>query len=432
MRRELKSFVCVSAFVAAFAGGIASAQTNVLQNSSFETPCSVATGWQTFGNVYSESAFASTGNRALKVFGPFCCPLGYSGFFQDTPTTPGQIWSLSANVASPDWDPMRWDPFAANGPSGSHAFLEIQFLDGAHNIIHAYGLYRSPELNTGTGGIPVPLSTDNITTPVGAAFVRVNAIIEQGQWVGGAAWFDDMSLSHPGGQNLLNNYSFETQDPGCGGSHYAYWTNFGNGASNPNDNPRTGAYAAKLWGGYYAPVAYSGWYQDVAGSEGSKWNVSGWGKTVAGDRSANGNDTFVTIEFWDANGHNISGAETQASAWRSSALATGTASDYQYHFFQSGEATAPAGTAIVRAMIMQYQTNYAGGATWWDDVQMFQTNAVTCYADYNQDGGVDGSDIEAFFADWSNGDAAADVNQDGGVDGGDIEGFFIQWQNGGC
>jgi hypothetical protein len=113
-------------------------------------------------------------------------------------------------------------------------------------------------------------------------------------------------------------------------------------------------------------------------------------------------------------------------------MATGAANDFQYHFFQSGEATAPAGTAIVRAMIMQYQTNYAGGATWWDDVQMFQTNAVNCYADYNLDGGVDGSDIEAFFADWSNGDAAADVNQDGGVDGGDIEGFFIQWQNGGC
>jgi len=55
-----------------------------------------------------------------------------------------------------------------------------------------------------------------------------------------------------------------------------------------------------------------------------------------------------------------------------------------------------------------------------------------CAADFNQDGGVDGGDIEAFFGAWSNGEACGDVNQDGGVDGGDIESFFSVWQAGGC
>ncbi|MBX3410290.1 MAG: hypothetical protein KF859_10435 [Phycisphaeraceae bacterium] len=55
-----------------------------------------------------------------------------------------------------------------------------------------------------------------------------------------------------------------------------------------------------------------------------------------------------------------------------------------------------------------------------------------CYADYNQDGGVDGQDVEAFFLDWEAGDSAADVNQDGGVDGQDVEFFFLQWEAGGC
>jgi hypothetical protein len=55
-----------------------------------------------------------------------------------------------------------------------------------------------------------------------------------------------------------------------------------------------------------------------------------------------------------------------------------------------------------------------------------------CFADYNQDGGVDGTDIAAFFADWSAGDTLADANADGGVDGADIEAFFLVWAAGGC
>jgi hypothetical protein len=55
-----------------------------------------------------------------------------------------------------------------------------------------------------------------------------------------------------------------------------------------------------------------------------------------------------------------------------------------------------------------------------------------CSADFNQDGGVDGGDIEAFFIAWEAGEACGDTNQDGGVDGGDIEFFFSQWEAGGC
>ena len=55
-----------------------------------------------------------------------------------------------------------------------------------------------------------------------------------------------------------------------------------------------------------------------------------------------------------------------------------------------------------------------------------------CAADYNQDGGVDGGDIESFFSDWEASGGCSDVNQDGGVDGGDIEAFFQVWEAGGC
>ena len=55
-----------------------------------------------------------------------------------------------------------------------------------------------------------------------------------------------------------------------------------------------------------------------------------------------------------------------------------------------------------------------------------------CPADFNQDGGVDGSDVEAFFLAWVIADPSTDVNQDGGVDGGDVEIFFLTWAAGGC
>ncbi len=66
-----------------------------------------------------------------------------------------------------------------------------------------------------------------------------------------------------------------------------------------------------------------------------------------------------------------------------------------------------------------------------DALAAFQS---TCPADFNQDGGVDGLDVAAFFPAWESGgdDGRADVNHDGGVDGQDVEAFFLIWQAGGC
>ncbi len=51
-----------------------------------------------------------------------------------------------------------------------------------------------------------------------------------------------------------------------------------------------------------------------------------------------------------------------------------------------------------------------------------------CPSDWNEDGGVDGSDVDAFFADWVLGNA--DITEDGGTDGTDVEQFFVLWQAG--
>ena len=55
-----------------------------------------------------------------------------------------------------------------------------------------------------------------------------------------------------------------------------------------------------------------------------------------------------------------------------------------------------------------------------------------CAADYDGNGGVDGGDLGAFFADFEAGETCADVDQNGGVDGGDLGYFFQVFEAGGC
>jgi hypothetical protein len=55
-----------------------------------------------------------------------------------------------------------------------------------------------------------------------------------------------------------------------------------------------------------------------------------------------------------------------------------------------------------------------------------------CAADYDQDGGVTGSDIGAFFIDFESGAACADVDLDGGITGADLGYFFQVFESGGC
>lgn len=66
------------------------------------------------------------------------------------------------------------------------------------------------------------------------------------------------------------------------------------------------------------------------------------------------------------------------------------------------------------------------------DMGAFEFSGSVCLADYNQDGGIDGTDIELFFTDWEASQPLADINLDGGIDGSDIEAFFLIWEAGGC
>ncbi|MBS0197213.1 MAG: hypothetical protein JSR77_10685, partial [Planctomycetes bacterium] len=58
-------------------------------------------------------------------------------------------------------------------------------------------------------------------------------------------------------------------------------------------------------------------------------------------------------------------------------------------------------------------------------------NLLHNIADFNNDGGIDSADVEAFFYAWESGFAWADANGDGGIDAADVEAFFATWEVGG-
>lgn len=67
-----------------------------------------------------------------------------------------------------------------------------------------------------------------------------------------------------------------------------------------------------------------------------------------------------------------------------------------------------------------------------DPALLTSDNCAVCPADFNQDGGIDGSDVSDFFIAWENSEPPADTNLDGGIDGSDVEYFFQVWEAGGC
>lgn len=60
------------------------------------------------------------------------------------------------------------------------------------------------------------------------------------------------------------------------------------------------------------------------------------------------------------------------------------------------------------------------------------TACTACAADFNQDGGVTGDDVSAFFFEYESGATCADVNIDGGITGDDVAVFFMTFEAGGC
>ncbi len=80
--------------------------------------------------------------------------------------------------------------------------------------------------------------------------------------------------------------------------------------------------------------------------------------------------------------------------------------------------------------IVRVDCDSSGDGRWGIDEIEYGAIGGGCIGDFNQDGGIDGTDVSDFFSAWEAGSPGADVNQDGGVDGADVDFFFLHWENG--
>jgi len=399
------------AAVAVTALGTVQTTSAQLLNAGFEIKCGPAVDWTTFGNVSSINFFTVTGTKAIKMFGPFNAPTGFSGIQQSSQAcTPGQQWKASAFATNPVWDALS--------PTGSVAYVAIDFLSADKTVF--YPGTTSPELS-GPIEPAVLLESAFVTAPAGAAWVQITLLLRQQNFIGGAVWWDDVSLTELTlGSVTVPNFSFEDQLPGCNDSSAQNWTNFGNGQQNFGENVRTGSYAAKLFGGFNGDPAFSGWFQNVPAVPGSKWKTSGYGNSASFDLISAGNDVFLVTEFHDEFGGNLGSSTNSAS------VPTGASNSLAYEFYETTVGTAPEGTAFARAVILQIQSGFAGGATWWDDMSLTQL----CPSDFDGDGFVTGDDFDSYVFAFEAGDASSDFDGDGFVTGDDFDAYVLAFEAG--
>ncbi len=171
---------------------------SALANPSFEAG-GVGFGipqWTTFGNVFTEDDFPRTGIRDAKMFGTFP---GNSGFFQDLPAQPGQVWELDA------W--ARHNAGDSLSGTGNIVTMTIEFRNASNMVLLASSpstiLSGSFSTNVWHDSTPVQLTAPANTTMARAIFTFVQSGTQ-----GGAGFVDDVSFKIVGGPNPVDPSNF--------------------------------------------------------------------------------------------------------------------------------------------------------------------------------------------------------------------------------
>jgi hypothetical protein len=134
-------------------------------------------------------------------------------------------------------------------------------------------------------------------------------------------------------------------------------------------------------GGFSQTTAYppyvtgndSGAFQEFSAAAGSKWRLTGYGLTP---RKLTGSPAFglIQISFFDAEGQDLGTVETQdgpTKAKLSSEINAGSAVD-EWIFLDTGIATAPEGTSVVRAftLFVDYSGSAKSQGVYFDDLAL--------------------------------------------------------------
>lgn len=311
-----------------------------------------------------------------------------------------------------------------NVPSQSSNFSGPDFSAGFHEYacewyadrveFYVDGIRRATHRNAGIPQEPMFIILNTAIGGIWPGYPDATTVLPQRFEIEYVRAFRQIPIN----QRLANS-GFE--QAGTGNSPTA-WFKYGNAFAEAGI-PYSGTRSGKLFGNFTGSPNSSGVYQNATASPGQHWAAFASFLNRGSDAMSGGNTASIVIE-WRNNNDELLGSVSAP------ALNVSSIRDSYQRVKVLG--TAPAGTTRARCLIRFDQVGNAGGAAFFDDVVFGPIDCPLCIADFNEDGGVDGSDVESFYTAWESGETLADVNGDGGVDGNDVETFYTAWELGGC
>lgn len=319
-------------------------------------------------------------------------------------------------------------------------------------------IIRGPIVNADNGSVYYVLSNSNwqlareAAQSLGGDLATVNSS-EENAWIvsncfgpAGAAnvtrlWIGLTDTAQEGSFQWADGSAFtysrwDSNEPNNGGGVEDWVLMYDNGRWNDVNNVANVPFIGPSYGLIEVPAA-----QVVAGPfcnalTGRAYYILGpstWAQAQAGAKVLGGN--LVTIDSLETNTEiaNLIASQNVSEAWigyndtaiegNFTWLDGSTSSFTRWGFGEPNNATNEDAVLISR---------YLGS---WNDGNINSVfhsvvEAACCPADFNNDGGVNGDDVQSFFLAFEAGEALADFNGDGGIDGQDIEAFFIRFEAG--
>ncbi|HMA76510.1 MAG TPA: hypothetical protein VKO43_04310 [Candidatus Krumholzibacteriaceae bacterium] len=175
-------------------------------------------------------------------------------------------------------------------------------------------------------------------------------------------------------QNLLLNPGFENGP--AGGVSPTDWTAFGNAYQEGSYDPfypHSGTQLCSMYGNWSGPYNVSGIFQEFTCSEGDEYEMACWARyssndPMIGSQAEGGNWMVQKIAFFDAGNNEIHAVE--------SIILDGSFTADTWHYSGGINATAPANTVKVQALVLYIQPDADGGAGHVDDVAFGEAGTV--------------------------------------------------------
>ncbi len=241
-------------------------------------------------------------------------------------------------TANPSGTTSDWD----DGIAGEKAFFVARGGAVLNGAVSAQGLVGGGIAGSGAGEIAV----DDVTS-------------NGGDWYGGLEW---TVAGLPGGSGTLGNPGFESG----GWSTIPDWDTWSAIGEYPSllivsTAPQAGAQHIKVWGRASGRNS-SGMAQTLRAEEGQTWQLDCWTQHISGD-DITGTDNYIEmrIEFYD-------GVDPEPLAFASGVVLDGSSPMNVWIDNTPIQATAPAGTLNVRAIVQFVNPTGQGGAALIDTV----------------------------------------------------------------